>query len=891
MSYGIHDGDIISLANYKAGALTMSVDFQNYRENSPFSPETMWRSQTAIRSVVGFKVASIASVPFHLFKRDDSNGRTRVRDGALAEALATPGFRLGQARFLEQLQLDMAIYGRWAFTVGDTDDGTGYEFMPLPAHRIAIVVDGRGRYTDLAISTAQGWKLHSLDDIVFDISRGPTGGGTRRFGYSDLETLTDLAAELSGMAQYRRDLFLNSAMVPAVIERPANAGKWSDEAWTRFKAEISNYRAGGGKAGGWPILEDGMQLKPVSVFDPKSAQYVEVRELHLKEAAQALHIPPELVGAVEGTHSNIIALREQLYVDVLGTDIKYFEDAMNAGLKKLLKPGQYIEANLDAKLRGTLAERAKIYNTASGRPWMSTAEVRSMENLEYKEGTDELVTPLNVLEGGQASPTDSAPEDNGQDIKDGQLARVKGEPPNPKARGLLEAAHKVTDEKFDAVNAAAEEMAAAGIEFWHGYTKRMAKRLGLELDGKHRSKALAPYPSRKIIEGETKILEGVILDSSRKVAHASSDLVLKDWNPNLTGFAYAKQENWLAKAARSGALQFEKKMEQVYAEAVAEPETWKDALIGAYTDDEDMDSWMRGGATESASFGGEDAAKATGVTHKRWIVQSKNPRETHKAQNGMLVAAEDFFPNGQEYPGDWEGGAAEVLNCQCRLDWEKPNQLHPMPLVEIAAQIASTFIKPTAVPATQSLAVAGKPLLELTQYSAAEAAAIRDYTMGSSGLVNAQLRRKAAWDPSWGPYPTDPTADALQSTLDGIMKRNVFKEDTFLQRRVPQVAINDALEEAGGDFNKLVGLTLRDDAFLSTSEYGHAVDATIFGSTTLNIMAPQGTHGAYIGANSYFGNTQHEVLLAPGNSMEILDARQDKKGNWELDVVLIQDGA
>lgn len=661
MGYGIHAGDIISLDNPKAGALTMSVDFQNYRNNDGLSPEQMWRGQTAIRAVVGFKVNALAGVPFNLYKRDNEGGRTRVRTSPLAQTLHMPGFRLGQSRFLEQLHMDMSIYGRWAFLVA------GDEFLPLPAHRIAFVVDGAGRYTNLAITTKQGWALRPLDDIVFDVSRGPSTGSTKRFGHSDLETLTDLALELSGMAAYRRDLFTNSAMVPAVIERPKDAGKWSDEAWTRFKAEISSYRAGGGKAGGWPVLEDGMQLKPVTVFDPKSAQYVEVRELHLKEAAQALHIPPELVGAMEGTHSNIIALREQLYVDVLGTDIKYFEDAMNAGLSKLMKSSQYIEANMDAKLRGTMAERNKIYQGAVGGPYLTINEVRAMENRPAVEGGDELVKPLNVTQGGQASPQDSAPDDNGQDVKDTKLARgVKAVEFDPKAR-------------FAGVNKATTAMETAMRAWYDGFTQGLIDRMGLDREdlkaiavpaepGKPKDTRLfKPAPTREDLLDEQNILTGVILQGSQEVALATGTMVASNYAGEVVP-NFHKTDNYLAKAAATNASQFLDYYHQSYLAPSAPTGL---ALLGDILNVglAQFEAFSTIQSTTAHSFAARDMAKQLDMDTKTWWTTSENPRESHKAVNGVTVNFDEYFPNDCRYPGDWDGGIAEVLNCQCRIDY------------------------------------------------------------------------------------------------------------------------------------------------------------------------------------------------------------------------------
>jgi hypothetical protein len=46
---------------------------------------------------------------------------------------------------------------------------------------------------------------------------------------------------------------------------------------------------------------------------------------------------------------------------------------------------------------------------STGAPWLTRNEARARANLPAVENGDELVTPLNVLVGGQASPLDSAP--------------------------------------------------------------------------------------------------------------------------------------------------------------------------------------------------------------------------------------------------------------------------------------------------------------------------------------------------------------------------------------------------------------------------------------------------------------------------------------------------
>ena len=70
----------------------------------------------------------------------------------------------------------------------------------------------------------------------------------------------------------------------------------------------------------------------------------------------------------------------------------------------------YPEFNIGEKLRGSFEEQAIAASTATGRPWMTANETRALFNLSQHPDGDGLVTPLNVLVGGQASPRDSAPK-------------------------------------------------------------------------------------------------------------------------------------------------------------------------------------------------------------------------------------------------------------------------------------------------------------------------------------------------------------------------------------------------------------------------------------------------------------------------------------------------
>lgn len=407
MAFFDRRGDIITTADEKAGALSLSVPLMDYFRTT--DPVSLWEEQSAIRTVVGAIAKDVASIPFHVYKMDKNGDRTRSRDSLLARTMEEPIPGRGQSRWLEQLVLDMAIFDRWGIYKMHSE--TGVALGHLPAHLIVLLTDYFGIPEGLALAADEDRQQKILDiaEVAFDV--GPTALPSKRLrGAPRLTTLAGLSDELNLAAEWRNKVLANGAWVPAVVERPLDAPKWDDESFERFRESFKNYRSGGGQAGGTPILEDGMHLKKADVFDPKDFDTAEMRQVTLLEACLLFHYPPELIGARAGTYSNIEAFREQKYVDTLGSWISNLEQALNVGLKDLTEDGEFIEAHVDAKLRGAFTEQSQIMQSATGRPWMTTNEARKMRNMAPIAGGDELVTPLNVTLGGLANPRDTAPD-------------------------------------------------------------------------------------------------------------------------------------------------------------------------------------------------------------------------------------------------------------------------------------------------------------------------------------------------------------------------------------------------------------------------------------------------------------------------------------------------
>nr|MBP8882419.1 phage portal protein [Dermatophilaceae bacterium] len=115
------------------------------------------------------------------------------------------------------------------------------------------------------------------------------------------------------------------------------------------------------------------------------------------------------------SYNSVQGYRELLYTDTLGTWFERLDAAFNMRLvPQLADPDVvYSEFNVASKLRMAFEDQVRIFQTATGGPFMTRAEARQRLNLPFIEGTEDLIVPLNVIAGGQASPTDSGSQNLG----------------------------------------------------------------------------------------------------------------------------------------------------------------------------------------------------------------------------------------------------------------------------------------------------------------------------------------------------------------------------------------------------------------------------------------------------------------------------------------------
>jgi HK97 family phage portal protein len=614
---------------------------------APWEFAEIWRTQPQVRTVIGFLARNVAQLGVHVFRRLSDTDRERLTDHPLAQLLAEPVPRMTTFRWVERLVSDVALYDN-AYGIKLRLDGR-LRVLPVPS---TLIRPHGGNWIAPEYYETAGGRDFAVEDVVHIHGYSPEG---LTCGSSPIESLRELLLESSESAKTRAQMWRGGARMTGVLQRPADAPEWGAKDKLRFREMWRSFTQGGGAEGGTPILEDGMEYKPVG-FDPKAAQYIEARKLTREEVSAAYFIPPPLIGILDhATYSNIKEQHAHLYQDTLGPWLVMLEQEFGAQILPDLpgdNTGVYAEFNIQAKMRGSFEEQAAAASTATGGPWMTRNEIRARNNLPAVEGGDELIVPMNVTEGGLASPRDTAPEPDALPKARG-LALVKSGRPADLGTGVAEQDDLTTALVRWTEKAAGKLLDAAGAK-----AGGVPDLLALWAEGH---------------EDRLAQLQTLLADHGYRLAQVGAWEVLAEHNPAGEGWSAEVMLAWILAAAQTHAEQHEEAGRKAVAAVQDEGgDSWREGLTaaaGAWAVAADMRAATA--ATELRSFGGHDAAEASGLDKKIWRTGGKNPRPSHKAQDGEAVSLDDVFSNGLRWPGDGKGAAKETARCTCTLDYAK----------------------------------------------------------------------------------------------------------------------------------------------------------------------------------------------------------------------------
>ena len=594
------------------------------------TPAEMWRTQPHLRTVVSFLARNMAHPGLHTFERVGED-RRRDRNSAFAATWRRPNADQTSYELMYALVGDLGLYDRayWLVTK-DADAVSGWTLRRLPPTWVTPVArDVFGAKSYVVTRADSGGSVEvPAESVLAFTGYHPTNPAK---GSPTVETLKDTLKEQIEAARYRGQVWKRGGRVSAVLERPKDAPQWSDAAREAFREDwYAKYTGNGPKAGGTPLLEDGMQLKRVD-FSASEQQFVEAAKLSFATVASAFHVNPTMVGILDNAnYSNVREFRRMLYGDTLGPLIAQIEDRINTFLLPRLgmdSATHYVEFNIAEKLQGSFEEQAQVMQTLVGAPLFTRNEGRAIFNRPAIDGGDQLVTPLNVLIGGQASPTDSG----SQNLAPSRPPMLKSAAPDSHVAQVSSVLSRFFKRQGDAVL----KRLRAGADWWDG--ERWDRELADDLTrvsttlaglvGAAEAERLG-YPDRYDADRT--------LDFLRAVAARQAGTV-----------------NATTKAQLDDAVE-DADAEHVFSVA----QEARAPGVGAKV------------ATFVAAFATVEAARhiasAEGVKPRKTWVTGANPRSSHAAMNGETVGIDEPFSNGMQWPGE-SGSVDEVAGCNCSV--------------------------------------------------------------------------------------------------------------------------------------------------------------------------------------------------------------------------------
>ena len=396
-------------AAFKTTFMGREVDYAQHDMRAPRDPKNMtvedlWATQPHLRTVIDFRARNIAQLGVQLFAADGEQ-RSRVRGTDVSKLLGRPNPYMTGYDLIYDLVASRSLYDTayWFIMEGEA----GRVIHPFPPAWVTPIADSYFAPRSYRVQVPGGDRYVDVpgDQVVEFRGWTPTPSLTTS---SPVETLRMVLEEQHSSRKHRLQLWRRNGRVGSYIARPKDAAPWDDTARRRFMDMFTAFTGDNAKAGGVPLLEDGMELKR-NAFTSADEQWAESVKISLETVAQVYQVNPTMVGVLEGTnYSNMKEFNRALYRTSLGPDIVQIEERITEFVLPLLDApdDQFVKLNVESMLRGSFEEQVKVFSASVGGPWMTRNEARALQDMPPLDEGDELITPLNVTEGGQASPLD-----------------------------------------------------------------------------------------------------------------------------------------------------------------------------------------------------------------------------------------------------------------------------------------------------------------------------------------------------------------------------------------------------------------------------------------------------------------------------------------------------
>jgi HK97 family phage portal protein len=343
------------------------------------------QSLPAVLCAVSTISEAIASLPIHVYQRDQSGDKQR----------------------------DINHHAELLLNTSPNDYQTAYDFKIALLR--AVLLRGNGftqiEYNRSGIPTALHW-LHPDSVIVKKLANNRLGyqvthdaGKVTTFHQEEIihikymsddgimgKSPIQIARETIGLGIAQQlhgaRLFEKGAMPSGVLE--TEAAFKDPKAAERIRQEFKEKYQGVDKSGEVIFLEQGLKYKPLSITN-SDAQWLESRAFTIADIARMFKLSPLLLQDLShGTYSNFSEAQRSFLSQTLRPWLTNLQQAFSSRLVAINTKGiTFIEFETKDLLRASTEERFAAYDVAIRNGIMSPNDARKAENMPVRIGGDE----------------------------------------------------------------------------------------------------------------------------------------------------------------------------------------------------------------------------------------------------------------------------------------------------------------------------------------------------------------------------------------------------------------------------------------------------------------------------------------------------------------------
>jgi HK97 family phage portal protein len=382
---GIGSESRFTLKDYEAGMATVWGGAPTHSGESVTVDSAL--GLIPVFAAVNVIASSIGTMPLHVYRRLD-RGRERAPDVWQYRLLHdSPNPEMAPGQYIETLLAHLLLWGNcYSEKVKGSFAGADRVQELHPINPKLVRPD---RHKGKKVFEIEGQPRSYTESEILHIP------GLGYDGLVGLSPITKAAQEIGGALsrqRYQGSFYKRGALLSGVIERPADAPQWQAEGKARFKQGWAAQYAGGGNAGGTPILEDGMKFSPVSM-PLRDQQFIEQGQFTTTQIATLFNMPASKINGSTGD-SLTYGTREQDATDLVSFTFLPWMTRLSQGFWRdqdlFASRKLYPDFVPEGLLRGDSTARVAFYEGMSRLRVLTPNDIAEMEDRPVREGGDDF---------------------------------------------------------------------------------------------------------------------------------------------------------------------------------------------------------------------------------------------------------------------------------------------------------------------------------------------------------------------------------------------------------------------------------------------------------------------------------------------------------------------